>query len=276
MPELPEVETVRRALVPALTGATIIGVDVGHPRMLRRQPRPKDFHDRLLRRRVVSVGRHGKFLMIDLDGDLTWVVHLGMSGRVGLESPGAHRVAHTHVVVETDGQQEMHFIDPRTFGFMAVYTPDEFVAETFANLGPDALTDLPRYPGLVPRMNGRTVAIKSLLLDQRFVAGLGNIYADEVLHRSRIRPMRAAGTLTTEEIRAMRNSIIPVLQAGLRWGGTSLNDLAYLLPDGRVGEYTQRLRVYGREGAPCRRDGTPIERTVIGGRSSFWCPNCQR
>ena len=276
MPELPEVETVRRSLAPALEGATINGVSVDHPRMLRRQPRPRDFRDRLLGRRIGSLGRHGKFLMIDVDGDLTWVVHLGMSGRVGLESSGADRVLHTHVVVETDGGREMHFIDPRTFGFMAVYTPEEFEAQPFARLGPDALNQLPRYTRLVPRLEGRTIAIKSLLLDQHFIAGLGNIYADEVLHRSHLRPGRPAGTLDLEEIRSLRNAITPVLRAGLRWGGTSLNDLAYLLPDGRAGEYLQRLRVYGRAGEPCRRDGTPIERSVIGGRSSFWCPTCQR
>ncbi|MDF1594692.1 MAG: bifunctional DNA-formamidopyrimidine glycosylase/DNA-(apurinic or apyrimidinic site) lyase [Acidimicrobiia bacterium] len=276
MPELPEVETVRRSLAPALEGATIVAVEVGHPRVVRRQPRPRDFHDRLLGRRVASVGRHGKFLMIDLEGDFTWVVHLGMSGRIRLETPGGERSPHTHVVVETDRHQEMHFVDPRTFGFMAVFTPDEFEGQSFAHLGPDALNDLPRFRRLLPRLEGRVIAIKSLLLDQYFVAGLGNIYADEVLHRSCIRPDRPAGTLSVDEVRILRGAIGPVLRAGLRWGGTSLNDLAYLLPDGRAGEYFQRLRVYGRVGEPCRRDGTAIERTVIGGRSSFWCPTCQR
>lgn len=275
MPELPEVETVRRSLEPALLGAVLTGVEVSHPRMTRRQPRPRDFRDRLVGRQVGAVGRHGKFLMIDIEGDMTWVIHLGMSGRIRLQEVGDDRPAHTHVVVNTDGGHEMQFVDPRTFGFMAVYTPEEHELQPFAQMGPDALNDLPRYPWMADRLEGRVIAVKSLLLDQHFVAGLGNIYADEVLHRSHIRPDRRAGSLTNDEIRGLRAAIRPILAAGLRYGGTSLNDLAYLLPDGRAGEYLQRLKVYGRQGEPCRRDGTPIERTVIGGRSSFWCPSCQ-
>ena len=276
MPELPEVETVRRSIEPSLTGAVVTSVAVSHPRMLRRQPRPRDFGDRLLGRRIESVGRHGKFLLIEMAGDLTWVVHLGMSGRVRLAPGGSEQLPHTHVVVETDSSDDLHFVDPRTFGFMAVFTPEEREMQPFASMGPDALTELPRYPQLKSRMEGRTLAIKSLLLDQHFIAGLGNIYADEVLHRSRIRPWRPSGTLIPDEVRALRGAIGPVLRAGLRYGGTSLNDLAYLLPDGRAGEYLQRLKVYGREGEACLRDGAVIVRSVIGGRSSFWCTTCQK
>ncbi|MFW2338889.1 MAG: bifunctional DNA-formamidopyrimidine glycosylase/DNA-(apurinic or apyrimidinic site) lyase [Acidimicrobiia bacterium] len=276
MPELPEVETVRRALVPALEGSTIREVEVGHARMLRRQPRPRDFIDRLTGRQVRSISRHGKFLLTELEGDLTWVTHLGMSGRIRLVPPGEDPVPHTHVVVMSDSDVDLHFVDPRTFGFMAVFTPDELASQPFAQLGPDALTNLPRFPQLIPRLSGRRSPIKSVLLDQRFLAGLGNIYADEVLHRSRIRPHRLAGSLASDEVRLLRNAIKPVLEAGLRWGGTSLNDLAYLLPDGRAGEYLNRLTVYGRESEPCNRDGTVIQRSVIGGRSSFWCSTCQK
>lgn len=276
MPELPEVETVRRSLAPALEGATISSVQVSHPRMLRRQPRPRDFVDRLSGRTIRKVGRHGKFLVTDLEGDLRWVMHLGMSGRVLLVEPGSDRSLHTHVVIGADRSVEMHFIDPRTFGFVAAFTPEEFAAQPLATLGPDALTALPRYPVLAEAMSGRTVAVKTLLLNQSFLAGLGNIYADEVLHRARVRPDRSAGSLERVEIRAIRAAIGPVLEAGLKYGGTSLNDLAYLLPDGRAGEYLQRLRVYGREGEPCRRDGAPIVRSVINARSSFWCRECQR
>ena len=276
MPELPEVETVRRALVPALEDSTIREVEVGHARMLRRQPRPRDFIDRLIGRQVRSISRHGKFLFTELEGDLTWVTHLGMSGRIRLVLPGEDPVLHTHVVVMSDREVDLHFVDPRTFGFMAVFTPDELASQPFAQLGPDALTNLPRFPQLIPRLSGRRSPIKSVLLDQRFLAGLGNIYADEVLHRSHIRPDRLAGSLTSDEVRVLRNAIKPVLEAGLRWGGTSLNDLAYLLPDGRAGEYLHRLKVYGRESEPCNRDGTAIQRSVIGGRSSFWCSTCQK
>jgi len=276
MPELPEVETVRRSLAPALEGARIVSAVVRHPRLARRNERPVDVENRLKGRRVVRVGRTGKFLLADVEGDFTWVTHLGMSGRIELAQPGDVEKPHTHVVISTNRDQEMRMVDPRTFGFVAVFTPEELAGSTIAELGRDALHDLPRSPVWVRHLAGRTVAIKSLLLDQRFVAGLGNIYADEVLHRARIRPDRPAGSLSTDEIKRVRGFVRPVLLAGLRFGGTSLDDLAYLLPDGRAGEYLDRLRAYGRESLPCHRDGTPIERSVIGGRSSFWCPQCQR
>lgn len=276
MPELPEVETTRRSVLPVLEGAVIVEAVVRHPRLARRQPRPADVADRLAGRRILDVGRRGKFLMARLEGDLTLVLHLGMSGRVQLARPGDPEQPHTHVVVRTDRGDELRLVDPRTFGFVAVYTPDELAAATLAGLGPDALDDLPSSRQLAAAMAGRSVAVKTLLLDQRFLAGLGNIYADEVLHRAAVRPDRPAGSLDVEEVKALRRSIRPVLEAGLRHGGTSLDDLAYLLPDGRAGGYLDRLRVYGREGGPCRRCGTPVERIVLNGRSSFFCPACQR
>jgi formamidopyrimidine-DNA glycosylase len=275
MPELPEVETVRRSLVAALEGSRIERAEVRHPRLARRNERPGDVTERLEGRRVLRLRRTGKFLLADVEGDLTWVTHLGMSGRIELADPDEPEQPHTHVVVDTDRGQQVRMVDPRTFGFVAVFTPDELATSTLADLGLDALNELPRSPVWARHLAGRTVAVKSLLLDQRFVAGLGNIYADEVLHRANIRPARSAGSLLPVEIKRLRAAVRPVLEAGLRWGGTSLNDLAYLLPDGRAGDYLDRLRVYGREGLPCRRDGTPIVRTVIGGRSSFWCPRCQ-
>jgi formamidopyrimidine-DNA glycosylase len=158
---------------------------------------------------------------------------------------------------------------------VAAYTPDEYAASPLARLGPDALEALPRTPRLAAALGGRTAPIKALLLDQSFIAGIGNIYADEILHRGGIRGDRPGGDLSADEIKALRRSVRPVLEAGLRWGGTSLNDLAYLLPDGRAGEFAAKLRVYGREDEPCRRCGTVIRRSVIRARSSFWCPSCQ-
>jgi formamidopyrimidine-DNA glycosylase len=275
MPELPEVEATRRHLAPVLEGATIASVEVRRPRMARRQPRPADIPDRMVGRRIRRVGRHGKFLLTGLEGDLTWVLHLGMSGRVSLARPGEPEPPHTNVVVVLGSGVEMRLVDPRTFGFVAVYTPEEFDDSPPAGLGPDALDDLPRAPELARRMAGRAVPVKPLLLDQRFLAGLGNIYADEVLWRSRIAPVRPAGSLSREEVAALRRAIRPTLEAGLRSGGTSLDDLAYLLPDGRAGEYLFRLRAYGRDGLPCRRCRTPIRREVLRQRSTFFCPRCQ-
>ena len=276
MPELPEVETTRRHLAPVLAGATVQAADVRRERMVRRHERPGDFGDRLVGRTVASVGRHGKFILARLDGDLTWVTHLGMSGRIQLAEPGTPEEPHTNVVVDLDRGPQLRFVDPRTFGFMVVLTPDEMDLSPLARLGADALDDLPRSPALSGLLEGRTAPIKALLLDQGIVAGLGNIYADEVLHRARIAPERPAGSLDADEVAALRAAIRPVLEAGLRAGGTSLDDLAYLLPDGRAGEYMARLAVYGRTGERCRRCGDTVTSTVLRGRSTHWCPGCQQ
>lgn len=275
MPELPEVETTRRSLEPHLVDRRL-EAEVRRPRMARRNARPADVEDRLRGRRLLSLGRHGKFMVGEVDDDLKLVIHLGMSGKFQLRKAGEPDDPHTNVVIRSDAGTEARLVDPRTFGFVAVFTPEEWDGSTLRNLGPDALDALPPTRRLAEAMRGRSVAIKTLLLDQRFLAGLGNIYADEVLARAGVRGDRPAGTLDPDEVKAIRNSIRPVLEAGLRHGGTSLDDLAYLLPDGRAGEYAKRLRVYGREGEPCRTCGTPISRTVLHARSSYWCHVCQR
>ncbi len=275
MPELPEVETTRRGIAGMLEGARLDVVEVRRDRMVRRQARPRDFADRMTGRRVLRLGRHGKFLVADVEGGLTWVSHLGMSGRMSIANPGDPEPPHTNVLIRTHRGGELRFVDPRTFGFMVAYTPEELAASPMARLGPDALDDLPRTPRLARRLAGRVVPIKPLLLDQTFLAGIGNIYADEILHRARIRGDRPAGDLAADEVKALRAAVRPVLQAGLRWGGTSLDDLRYLLPDGRAGEFAAKLAVYGREDEPCRRCGTPIRRKVLRQRSTYWCPSCQ-
>ena len=275
MPELPEVETVRRALAPILTGATVVGVQVLHPRTARRNERPADVEDRLRGRRVLDVGRHGKFLEMPLEGDLLWVVHLGMSGRIVVADPSDPFVPHLRFRAVTDRGDDVRLVDPRTFGFVAVFTPEELAASTLPALGPDALTELPTSSELASRLAGRTAPIKALLLDQRILAGLGNIYTDEALHRAGIDPLRPGGQLTVEDLDRLRRSIRVVLDEGIRHGGTSLSDLAYLLPDGRAGRFLHRLRVYGREGEPCRVCGTRIIRKVVAGRSTYSCPSCQ-
>lgn len=275
MPELPEVEVVRRCLEPVVVGAVVTEAEIRHPRTGRRNARPEDVVDRLAGRRVLSAARTGKFLRLPLEGDLLWVIHLGMSGRVELSAAGRAEQPHTHFVARLVSGIEVRLVDPRTFGFVAVLTPDELAGSGLSLLGPDALDGLPRTAHLLSYLEGRSAPIKALLLDQRFLAGLGNIYADEVLHRAGIDPRRPAGTLLLDEVRRLRSAIRPVLTAGIRHGGTSLDDLAYLLPDGRAGEYLGRLRVYGREGMPCRRCGAPILRTVVAQRSSYYCEVCQ-
>ncbi|HSJ35660.1 MAG TPA: bifunctional DNA-formamidopyrimidine glycosylase/DNA-(apurinic or apyrimidinic site) lyase [Acidimicrobiia bacterium] len=275
MPELPEVETTRRHVAPHLEGRTIVEAELGRDRMARRNARPTDVVDRLVGRRIGRVRRRGKFLLIEVEGDLTWVIHLGMSGRMRVTTPDEPREDHAHLLVRTDRGEEIRLIDPRTFGFVAVFTPEELVADSLSGLGPDALDQLPSADDIERVLSGRRAPIKALLLDQRLMAGLGNIYADEVLHRAGVRPQRAGGEVTREEIGRLVEAIPAVLAAGIEMGGTSLDDLAYLLPDGRAGEYLDRLAVYGREGEPCPTCGSPIERVIVAQRSSHFCPRCQ-
>lgn len=274
MPELPEVESTRRHLEPAVVGKRIVAVEVRRSRMLRRHPDPGAFGEMVTGRRVRGLRRRGKFLLADLDGDIVWVTHLGMSGRIALAAKGDPEAPHTQVMVELGGGSEVRLVDPRTFGFVAAFTPDDLEA-ALGGIGPDALDDLPSSATLCVALGRRTAPIKALLLDQRIVAGLGNIYADEVLHRARLSPLRPGGSLGATEVTALRRAIRPVLDAGLRRGGTSLGDLAYLLPDGRAGEHLAHLAVYGREGQGCPRCGGEIVRTTIRARSSHWCPGCQ-
>lgn len=275
MPELPEVETSRRLLDPFVVGRTVVSVEVNRGRVLRRQERDADFAGRLTGRRVRGTRRLGKHLMIDLDDDLTWVIHLGMSGRLAIAADGAEPPPHTHVQIRLDDDTEIWFTDPRTFGYTVAYTPEEFDRSPTSRLGSDALTDLPDATRLASLLERRTAPIKALLLDQSLIAGIGNIYADEALHGAAIDPFRQGGTLESGELGRLVTAISVTLDMALASGGTSLDDLAYLLPDGRTGDYLERLQVYGREGEPCLRCGAPVRRSVIRGRSTFWCSECQ-
>jgi formamidopyrimidine-DNA glycosylase len=242
--------------------------------MLRRQAHPPDFVGRASGKTVRHLGRRGKLMLWDLGDDLTLVVHLGMSGRIRVADPTEPREPHTNVVWGV-GEREVRFVDPRTFGFVACLTPEELDA-TLAGIGPDALDAPPTVDDLAAGLRGRRPAVKTALLDQRVVAGLGNIYADEVLHRAGVDPRRPAGSLEPSELAAVVREIPAVLEDGLAHGGTSLDDLAYLLPDGRAGEFLGRLSVYGRTGQGCPRCATPIRRAVVAQRSTHWCPTCQR
>lgn len=275
MPELPEVESTRRHIAGGIIGRTVAEAIVRHPRTARHNLRPADVGERLVGRTFDVVDRRGKFLITSVSGDLTMVIHLGMSGRLRLTGPAEPVDAHTNFVARFTDGTELRFVDPRTFGFVAVYTDEELDSSSLSHLGPDALDALPTSLRLRERLAGRSAPIKALLLDQRLISGLGNIYADEVLFRAGVRPTRPAGGLTGAEVAALRRAIRPVLLAGIAAGGTSLDDLAYLLPDGRAGDYLARLRVYGREGQPCHRCRTPIERVIIAQRSSHFCPRCQ-
>lgn len=253
-------------------------VTIGRERTTRHNASPREVQDRLTGRRISSVRRHGKFLVADLDDGFKMVAHLGMSGRFSVEGPSEPRTAlapHTHFVAELDDGVEIRFIDPRTFGFVAVYDEDEVGGSGISRLGPDAWVDPPTAEDLAESLRGRTAPIKALLVDQGPLAGLGNIYADEALHRAGLHPLIAGRLIPVERLETLLRAVRDVLEGAIEAGGTTLDDLAYLLPDGRAGENLGRLAVYGREGEPCSVCGTAIERVVVRGRSTFYCPRCQ-
>jgi formamidopyrimidine-DNA glycosylase len=273
MPELPEVEITRRHLEAAMLGRSFSEVHVTHVRTARHNASPSEVEARLRGRKVTRVGRHGKFLEISLDDGQVMVVHLGMSGRWSVD--GEADVPHTHFTAAMDDGSTVRFIDPRTFGFVAVYDEDDVVHSGLGRLGPDAWADPPDAAALADRLSGRTAPIKALLLDQGPISGLGNIYADEALFRAGIHPLTPGGELSVADCASLLSATAEVLDAAIAHGGTTLDDLAYLLPDGRAGENMTRLRVYGREGEACDQCGTPVERVVVRARSTHFCPTCQ-
>ncbi len=276
MPELPEVETIRRDLEPPLTGRTVRGVVVGRDRAVRRQPHA-DFIAGLRGRTFTGVRRHGKYLMIDLDGDDALVVHLRMSGQLRLASPAVEFAKHTHVVIDLDDGVQLRFVDPRTFGEMFVDPlGDDGRPRALRDLGPDAVDPRLSAGRLHAQLTGgrRTSSIKAAVLDQRAIAGVGNIYADEALFAAGLRPTRPAPTITVAEAAVLRTQLRRILNAAIRARGSSLSD--YVDAYGQMGAFTRSHKVYGRDGQPCLRCATPIERCVVAQRGTHFCPSCQQ
>lgn len=273
LPELPEVEITRRHLESALVGKVLERVEVTHDRTARHNASPAEVETRLRGRRVTAVGRRGKFLEIGLDDGQMMVAHLGMSGRWAVD--GESGIPHTHFTAVLDDGTTVRFIDPRTFGFVAVYDEDDLATSGVARLGPDAWENPPDAAALAVTLSGRTAPIKALLLDQGPIAGLGNIYADEVLFRAGIHPLTPGGEITESQLERLLVAVREVLDIAISHGGTTLDDLAYLLPDGRAGDNLTRLRVYGREDEACDVCGTAIQRVVVRARSTHFCPGCQ-
>jgi formamidopyrimidine-DNA glycosylase len=259
-----------------MVGRRLVAVRVAHPRTARLNASPRELEERLVGRTVLSLGRRGKFIVGGLDEGEVLVAHLGMSGRFSLTDPTAELIPHTHGVIDLDDGVQVRFVDPRTFGFLAVVDEADLGDSPLARLGPDAWDEPPSAIELMARLSGRTAAIKALLLDQGPVAGLGNIYADEVLHAARIHPLTPGGALTRPAAKRLVAAMRSVLYEAIESGGTTLDDLAYLLPDGTAGENLDRLAVYGRAGLPCPVCGTPVERIVVRQRSTHFCPKCQR
>jgi formamidopyrimidine-DNA glycosylase len=283
VPELPEVETVRRGLAPVMEGRRLARVIQNRADL--RWPLPERFAARLTGRRVERLGRRSKYLLAALDGAETLIVHLGMSGRMLVEGAvvGEHvhvhgRIpAHDHVVFEIEGGARVTFNDARRFGSMDLWPTDRLDGhKLLAGLGPEPLGNGFSAALLAERFEGRSASVKAALLDQRCVAGLGNIYVCEALHRAGIAPARAAGSLSRARLARLAAAIRETLEEAIAAGGSSLRD--HRQPDGELGYFQHDFRVYGREGDACATPGCAgvVVRTVQTGRSSFHCPVCQR
>ncbi len=280
MPELPEVETVRRGLAEVVTGRVIARAEARRPDL--RWPLPERLAERLEGARVERLGRRSKYLLAELDRGETLILHLGMSGRILVSGAALGRFAlpratpgkHDHVVIDMEDGVRLVFNDARRFGAIDLCPTGGIDGHRLlAGLGPEPLGNAWDAAGLAARLEGRLAPVKAVLLDQRAVAGLGNIYVCEALWRAGVSPLRLAGAVSAEEAERIVAATRAVLVEAIAAGGSSLRD--HRQPDGELGYFQHSFAVYGREGEPCRRCGATILRTPQGGRSSFHCPACQ-
>ena len=272
MPELPEVETIARGLAKRVAGDVIESVWLGSKPEPLKSP-AAEIEAALVSKKISDVHRSGKHIVFDLIQATAmaerctaqWIVHLGMTGRLLVCSPDAELAKHTHAVLRLASGRELRFVDPRRFGRLAVI-------EKFAPPGAEPLSISPSHFAALFR--GRKTPIKSALLNQKLLSGVGNIYADEALYRAGVRPRRRAASLTLDELRRLHKGLKQVLLEAIRLGGSSISD--YVDSEGQEGFFQLKHRVYGREHEPCRKCGTPIKRVGIAGRSSHYCPKCQK
>ena len=277
MPELPEVETIRRDLEKEFIGRRVKSVEVDGLRSIRRHPNSRAFASRLEGRKVTGVVRRGKYLVIKLDGGDLLVAHLGMSGQLLRVSSKEPRDRHTHVVISFTQGGQLRFVDPRTFGELFVTTPEALPEEVpeLAHLGFDPLDDVMSWTHFAELLYSKKTKLKPLLMDQRFVAGIGNIYADEILFAAGLRHDRGSETLTAQEVRRLYRAMVETLQDAIKHRGSSLADEQYRDLFGDVGDFQSQHKVYDREGLACRRCRNPIAKVKVNGRSTFHCPQCQ-
>jgi formamidopyrimidine-DNA glycosylase len=278
MPELPEVETVRRGLERRVVGRRVDGVEVGRDRVARRTS-PEAIIDGLSGATFLEARRRGKYLVMPLDSGESVMVHLRMSGQLLLAEADAEPPPHTHVTMRLDDGRQLWFVDPRTFGEVVVFDPAEVasVLPELAALGVDPIADPFELDDLRTAIGRGRGALKPLLLDQHRIAGIGNIYADEILHDARLRPDRRADSLRRESWRRLHDSTGRILAAAIRQGGSSLGDAQYVDLMGGGGNYQAQHKVYGRTGERCSTCGRGwIRRVVSGGRGTHFCPVCQR
>ena len=274
MPELPEVETIAADLRPHLVGRKIVRCELMFPGIVR-HPEPELFVDHVAGRRVTSVGRRGKFILVRLEDEMMLVVHLGMSGQLRLVDPATPLARHTHAVFALDDGRQLRYVDPRRFGRLLLGTEEALLASRkLPVLGPEPIDPEFAAGELYRRLRRRKTSLKAVLLDQSAVAGVGNIYADESLHRAHLRPDRIAGSISRKSAARLHESLRHSLLVAIANRGSSVD--TYRDAWGETGGQQEKLLVYGRAGKPCFTCGRPLTLTRISGRSTVFCRRCQR
>ena len=273
MPELPEVETVRRTLEQLVLGKQIKEVSVFWPKIIKAPEPVKQFQDALKGQTIHQIGRRGKFLIFTLD-DYAMVSHLRMEGKYGVHPNGEPYDKHTHVIFSFTDGTELRYRDVRKFGTMHLFKKgEEFNQMPLLHLGPEPLSSEFTAEGLRAKLAKTNRKIKPVLLDQTVVVGIGNIYVDESLFRAGIHPERIASSLSEEEIIRLHDEIVATLSEAVEKGGSTIR--SYVNSQGQIGMFQLELNVYGRKGETCKKCGTPLEKLVVGGRGTHICPSCQ-
>lgn len=279
VPELPEVETVKEALIPALQNRQVLSAFVGRKNL--RWPLPENLDKRLISRYFTRLSRRGKYLLMHLDNGEVLLFHLGMSGSMRIYQQKPDLGKHDHFMLEMSpktGHELLSYVvlnDPRRFGWIDLFAESEIANhKLLAGLGPEPLANSFSGAHLEVAFSGRSGSIKNALLNQALIAGIGNIYASEALFLSGISPRRRAGTISGKRANRLAAAIVTTLRAAIEAGGTSLRD--YVQPGGKIGYFAQRLAVYGQAGKPCPKCNNPIKSIIQSGRSSFFCSRCQR
>ena len=274
MPELPEVETIKKTLGKRITGLTITGVTVNMPKIIS-EPEIKEFVDRITHSKINKLGRRGKYLLLYLTGEQILIIHLRMTGQMIYSKSDEEIAKHTHVIFKLSDGNELRFIDMRQFGRLQLVDQKNLdQVKGLKDLGPEPLEKEFTSGFLRRELKGKRTRVKPLLLDQTFIAGLGNIYADEALHRAHLHPKCIAGALSPRESSSLYRSIREVLQEGIQHRGTTFKD--YVDGEGNKGGFQKLLRVYNREGEQCTHCGGVIQRVKLNGRSAYYCPACQK
>lgn len=272
MPELPEVEVILRGLAPRLQNRRILAVAVGEKR-LRQESAPGDFTRWLPGRNILDLERRGKYLLFHLEGGVTLLLHLGMTGRLLLRPAPSPALPHAHLLLQLEGGLQLVFQDVRRFGQALVFPPGVAPAP-LSQVGREPFSRQVTPQWLAREARARSRAVKNFLMDGRVLAGIGNIYANEILFAARLHPATPAGNLSVEDWARVLRETRRILKAAIAKGGTTVSD--YLNSQGETGLFQVELLVYGREGEPCKSCGRPLVRVAQGGRSTFFCPYCQR